>query len=692
MTMTSPPQLGLSAPGSPTPNSDIVLTGIRKGKQHDEILTWVNKLYDGMKQDRVQTQYQWELNLSFYFGNQNIVGKTVPTPSGSSRRLLVPPAPYWRARPVINKIRPLIRQELSKTTSQKPTATIIPASSDDADIFAAQAGEQIWESIYRRKKIKAILRRAMFWTLNCGNGFIKSWWDEQSVDPDSGQYGDICISQETPFNIFVPDLLAEDIEDEPYVIHASTKTVDWVKLNYQTDLAGREVRPNVKASTDLLDSAFLKFANTQNNQPDRVLCLELWIKPGATTKFPSGGVITILGDQVVDGSEGWPYLHQEYPFIKLDHIPTGKFYSDSIITDLIGPQREFNRTRGQIIEAKNRMAKPQLLAQQGSINPAQITTEPGQVILYKAGFQPPSPLPLQSIPPYVADELTRIQMDFDDISGQHEVSKGRVPPGVTAATAISYLQEQDDSKLAGTIDSIEEGMEKLGHQVLSFAVQYWDAPRMIKVTGTDGSFDAMMLKSSDLRGNTDIEIEAGSALPTSKSAKQALIMDLMKMGFVDPAQGLEVMEMGGITKLYESIQLDIRQAQRENLRMQRIGPEELMAQAQAQSPDGQPQIDPATGQPILPPPVVPVNTWDEHELHINVHNKFRKSQSFDLLPDPIKTIFEEHVKQHVISMGMQYQAGAQAEQQQNMQVQAGGGQPPQVSAESQTPPPPQGGG
>jgi len=689
MTIQSLPPSTSSAGTSQTPTTSAPIAAVNQ-KAHDEILAWINKQYDNMRNDRTQTQYQWELNLSFYFGQQNVVARQVPTPNGTTRRLWTPPAPYWRARPVINKIRPLIRTELSKTTSQRPSATVNPASSDDADIFAAQAGEQIWDSIYRRKKVRVTLRRAMFWTLVTGNGFIKSWWDEKAIDRDSDQYGDICISQETPFNIFAPDLLAQDIEDQPYVIHATTKTAEWVQMNYQTDLMGRPVRPNVKSANDLMDAHILRFTNKQSSLPDKVLCLEMWVRPGAVSIFPEGGVVTVLGDQVVSGSEGWPYIHKEYPFIKLDHIETGKFYSDSIINDLIGPQREFNRTRGQIVEAKNRMAKPQLLAQQGSINPAQITTEPGQVIFYKAGMQPPQPMPLQALPQYVTDELTRIQMDFDDISGQHEVSKGRVPPGVTAATAINFLQEQDDSKLAGTIDSIEEGMEKLGHQVLSFAVQFWDTPRMIKVTGSDESFDAMTLQSADLRGNTDIIIEAGSALPTSKAAKQAFVMDLMKMGFIQPEDGLEVMEMGGITKLYENIKLDARQAQRENLRMQRITPEmiqmQMMSVMQTAAP-GQPptpQVDPETGQPLLPPPLVPVNTWDEHELHIAVHNKYRKSQSFEMLPDHLKGIFEEHVKQHVISLGIQYQAGAQAEMQQNAQQD-------QMQAESQAQQPPEGG-
>jgi hypothetical protein len=664
------------------------LKGLSKKKQHDELIAMVKKWYDTCKSARGKQEAQWSLNLSFYFGKQNVVQRLVPTTSGTSTKLWVPPAPYWRSRPVVNKVKPIIRTELSKTTSSRPTVNVVPASSDDSDLFAAQAGEQIWDSIYRRKTLRRILRRTMFWTLTCGVGFMKDWWDETEIDTDSNQMGDICISPENPYNIYVPDLLSEDIEDQPYVLHCSAKTVDWVKMRYQKDLAGRDVKPNVKSISDVLDNSFLNLITNQNEKPDSILCTEVWIKPGCITSFPTGGVLTIIGDQIVSGYEGWPYLHGEYPFIKFDHIATGAFYADSVINDLISPQREYNRTRGQIIESKNRTSKPQLMAPMGSVDPNKITTEPGQVILYKAGFQPPQPLPLQNLPPYVLDELDRLQMEFDDISGQHEVTKGRVPPGVTAGTAINFLQEQDDSKLAGTIDSIEEGMEKLGHHVLSYVVQYWDTPRMIKTTGADGSFDAMMLKGADLRGNTDVQVEAGSALPNSKAAKQSFVMDLMKMGFINPSEGLEVMEIGGITKLYQSVRLDVRQAQRENLMLQRVTPDMLMQHYQEFA--GQ-QVQGATGEemggeeeqiPAEPPPIVPVNTWDEHQTHIAIHNRFRKSQSFEILPDFTKAMFEEHVKMHMDMMSMQFMGGAQQpdfteqSQAEPNAVQPGAGPPP----------------
>jgi len=60
--------------------------------------------------------------------------------------------------------------------------------------------------------------------------------------------------------------------------------------------------------------------------------------------------------------------------------------------------------------------------------------------------------------------------------------------------------------------------------------------------------------------------------------------------------------------------------------------------------------DPNTQQPLPPggnpPPIVPVNTWDNHAVHIDAHNKFRKSQQFENLDPEVKQLFEEHVSMH----------------------------------------------
>lgn len=610
------------------------LSDILDTKAQARTISWIKNQFQSCKQARSNTERQWYMNMCFYYGKQNVAFRqqlaNLATINGTSGQLYVPPAPYWRSRPVVNRIKPIIRGELSKLTSQKPTAYILPSSSDDKDMFAAQAGEQIWQSLYDNKKIPKKLRKALWWNQVCGNSFIKCYWNPQEIDTDSDQMGDICYEAVTPFHIFVPDLREEELEKQPFLIHAQLKSPDWVRLNFPD----KKINISGDSKNEILDDSWLNIIGGMNSkESSSILCLELWVKPGKLMMFPKGGVFTVIGDTLVQEYEGMPFAHKDYPFTKIDNIPTGKFYTDSTIVDLISPQREYNRTRGQIIEAKNKTSKPQLLAERGSVDASKMTSEPGQVIEYQPGMNPPQPLPIQPLPQYVLDELERIKQDMEDISGQHEVSKGQAPPGVTAATAINYLQEQDDSMLSFTYASFEEAVERIAYQSLTYVQEFWDTPRIIKVTGNDGFFDSLTFKGADLRGNTDIKVEAGSALPISKSAKQAFIMDLMKMGFVDPATGLEVMEMGGIAKIYEAVQTDVRQSQRENLRLSQID-DQAYAQFEAMGQQAN---------------IVAVNSFDNHEIHIATHNKFRKGQSYEALSEGAKSAFEIHVQMHVLA-------------------------------------------
>lgn len=654
-------------PGAnPEPHSEEELQElINRSKNKDfenHVIQWTKSAHVRCRSIRQTLERQWYLNMAFYIGRQNVSVIPVQGSGGASSgvRLYVPPAPYYRARPVINRIRPIIRTELSRLTAQKPSATIVPATGEDQDTAAAQAGEQIWDSIYREKKIKSVYRQAMLWALCTGNGFMKTYWDSKKKPKDGKTEGDFCYENVTPFHLFVPDMMAEDIEDQPYVIQLQTKSVEWVHLNY-----GFKPEPNVMEANDILNDSFLNLVGAGDFRRNSVLCYEVWVKPGNVEFLPNGGMFTIIADKLVQYVEGNPYIHQQYPFTKFPHLPTGRFYADSVINDLIPVQREYNRSRGQITENKNKMGHLQMVAAQGSIDAAKITTEPGQVIQYKLGFPPPEPMPLQNLPAYVLQDLDRHLMDFEDISGQHQVSKGQVPAGVTAATAINFLQEQDESMLSTTFAAIEEGFEKIAYQTLCYVKQYWDAPRLVKVVGRDGSFNAIAFQGATLKDNTDIRIESGSALPTSKSAKQAFLMDMMTQGFIPPEKGLELMDVGGVQRLYDEIKVDFAQASRENMRMAAVTQEQLSQYMQTFMGQNQETgeaelIDPSTGQPLqdgmgnptAPPLIVPVNSFDSHQAHIQTHNNYRKSQEYEQLPAETKSLFEEHVNGHMMALGV----------------------------------------
>lgn len=682
------------------------VAALRQQRELDALAGWIKTQYDKHKAARLQYERQWQLNYAFFKGRQNVAFRAGVAGSISSG-LVVPKAPPHRVRHTTNRIKPIIRTELARLISNKPNASVVPSSISDEDLFAAQAGEQLWESIYYQKQLHKIYTRAAFWVCITGTGFIKDWWDSSSVvkvNEDTAYMGDIQFGSVTPFHLIVPDLMEEDIEDQPWIINVYTKPVEWANAFFKENFAADTV-----AATEIMGESFFK-TQSSDARPDSVLVMEMWLKPGAHKLFPQGGMATCVNGKIkIFSNEGMLFKHGEYPFTKFSHIPTGEFYADSVINDLIEPQREYNRTRSQVIEAKNRMAKPQLIAPQGSVNAASITTQPGQVIFYKHGMSPPQPLPLQPLPGYVLQELERTIGDMEDISSQHQISRGQAPNGVTAATAISYLQERDDSPLTSTYQSIEFGWEKLAKHTLSHVNQFWDTERIVSGTGIEGTFDAITLKGSQIASGLDIRVEAGSALPISKAAKQAFLMDMMKMGFIDPNKGLAMMDMGGVDKLYNELKADERQAKRENLKLRSLEVQEIIARLNAvanakqqaemfmqqqqiatgtealqrqqnPTPDippefadaqqtmavqEQPQMqelpmikgDAGFGQdlqsqaPLIPSEsIVSVNTWDNHQIHIEVHNLFRKSQAFDILPDLVKQQFEAHVQLHALAL------------------------------------------
>jgi hypothetical protein len=600
-----------------------VLASIQGKRDEKSTIRWCEDQYKRARDSRITVERQWQLNLAFYAGKQNcVITNTTGTTSGFVLR--VPEAPPWRVRMVINRIRPIIRTLIAKLTANKPIFTVVPLSSEDRDIVAARVAELIFAAQWSCKNIQKVLRQAVWWSANTGTGFIKCYWDPEAIDKDSNQKGEICYERVDPYHIFVPHLEQEDIEYQPFVLHVMTKSLEWAKANYG-DVGGKLV-----ASTDNpLDDAFMTVLDVQKPKCEEVLCLEYWIKPGNYSEYPNGAYLLLVGDKLVANVKEFPYDHGCYPFAKLDDIPTGRFYCESVTTDLIGLQREVNRTRSQIIEAKNRMSKPQLLAAKGSIDPRRITSEPGQVIEYIPGFPQPSPLPLQSIPPYVNDVVDRLYQDMDDISGQHQISRGSTPPQVTAATAISFLQEQDDSALAYSLASIEDAIVKIGRLTLGYVSQFWDTPRLVRVVGSDGAFEAQYYKAKDLGNTYDVRVEAGSTMQLSKAAKQAFLMDAMKNGLLPNDIGMEMLGIGGLERVYESIMMDRRQAERENLKLS-VGLE------------------------------ISANDWDNHQFHVDVHNRFRKSQEFEMLPPEIQNMYDVHVNQHQLYAmnAMQSQLGS----------------------------------
>lgn len=663
------------------PQSTTDLYSFRDSKEGKEFAAWALEQFSKCRQQKTTKHQIWIDNLAIVLGHQWL-SKAIGGAGGDMIRKLKPSAtPKHVSRRTVNRTRAFVRAEMSKFLSTMPSINVIPATAEEEDVRAAYAGEQVIESYQAKRKLRREYTKAVWWMITTGTGIMKQWWDPTITDPTSKQPGDIVYRSVSPFNIFVPDMREQEIDDQPYIIEAQVKTLEWARSFYGDELKGKNVTPDQVSTNGLLDDNYFNLSNTPKSDLDSVILMQMWIKAGTHKQVPNGGLVVFVGDVMVGAFlDKLPYDHGEYPYTKIEHMANATFFADSPVVDLKELQREFNEVRTNISLAARRMGNPQLLAQKGSIVPGRVTSEPGLVIEYRPGTPQPSPLPLQPLPEYVVRQLEQVLTDFEDLSGQHQISKAQAPAGVTAGTALSFLREIDDTYLTPQYQNIEDAFERIASQTLELFKQYVDTRRKVKVIGLDGAFDSVLLSGSDITGGSDVRVEPGSSIGQSQAAKRATVMDMFAMGLIqDPNQALRLLEIGGAQKVLDTVSVAEKKALRENMKMKSLATDAGMQQLstwkmqhvqQIVTPmvndlNAQQAMDPAAagGAPIDAksvldnpdimnvinqqiPPMTPADDFDMHAIHIDVHNRYRMGQEYETLPDPIKEEFDKHVLMH----------------------------------------------
>jgi len=671
------------------------LARIKASEEGGQLVALVKQWYSFCKNARIGEERQWYKNLDMYQGRQFTVWDK------NTNRMVEPTRLAHNVRIAVNIIEPIVRTEMAKTGAKTPTATVAAASSDMTDIMAARAGEAAWEWFYHEQKFQTrVFIPANFWRTITGIGFWKTYYAPTEVDPAAGDasrlrrrkeqqelqdpanssqldflsqisrpepppeeptLGRIKVDPVTPFHMFIPNLTETDFQSQPYVLHVYTKTIEQARMIYG-DLLPEGWNPDPIAANAVLDISHLGVKGATTPMPDSVMVTEAWVKPGYTKMLPKGGLIIMVGDEIVSlHKEGLPYSHGNFPFSVIHGIETGRFYRKSVVESVTPIQNEINHTFSQIIKRKNLATSPQMFYDEGSVEPTRISTAPGQWIPVRLGFARPTAVPLVDLPSYVLDLMTRLKESLDDISGQHQISRAISPGADTAASALALLQETDDNFLATTSDSIDTGLEDSGRQYLSLVVQFWDDERLVKVVGSESGADARILKGSDVESGTDLRIESGSSLPSSKTARIAIIEGWVDKGIISREAGLQAMEGGTLGRVYKKIRIDIDQAQRENIDMRDFDPAQAMQFQQQQEMQMQqatmmaqqqpPQVDPMTGAPMspqMPEPdlLFPIGWMDNDAVHIDEHKSYAKTDEYRNLDPSIQAAIEAHVKAH----------------------------------------------
>jgi hypothetical protein len=312
-----------------------------------------------------------------------------------------------------------------------------------------------------------------------------------------------------------------------------------------------------------------------------------------------------------------PFDHNKYPFIRyIDYQVPSVFWGMGEIQQLEKLQENINQRRAQITDILRLTANPPFVADADSgVNPKAMTNRPA-VIIYKNRGSEVRWLTPPQLPAALFELQDLDKKDFDAISGVLDVTQGRRPTGIEAASAISELQEAAQTRIRFKVRLMEESLVELGEQMLALVQQFYDMPRTIRIkTGVSGGQSFVELNQQQMSpedgaiklindpsvGEYDVEIGVGSTLPKDKTARANQMIELFQMGVVDRRAVLE--NIGLAPEEYEQLIARMEQAEQA----------QMMA-AQGAAPGGSMPPDASGGAPTGGPQEPPPSEQELQEL------------------------------------------------------------------------------
>lgn len=498
--------------------------------EQNSICSEVLAQFEALQQQRKPLDRQWELNLEFVNGNQ------YRRINGAGEICTGEKEFGWEQRRVFNHIAPIIDIRLSKLAGVRPALTVRAASGEEGDMQAAALASQILSSVQDGCDLDGVMAKATMWSEICGTAFYKVVWNSSGgkkvgQTEDGGIFeGEVGVAALSPFEIYPFSLYEESVEKQQGIIQAKAIPVTSVYDMYGVKLEGRPAGEFSTPPAAYKGEDGLSGANCE-------LVIERYLRPDADC--PEGRLTVVAGEVLLyDGP--LPYINgpdgaRGYPFIKQTSIPSaGNFFGTSVVTRLIPVQRAYNAVKNRKHEFLNRIAMGTVAVEDGSVDLEELAEDglaPGKILVYRQGGTPPQMLSLGNVPEEFWKEEESLLSEFFRISGTSELSeKADGFSGVTSATGLQLIIEQDDARLNIAYQSLKQAVRAIGKHILRLYRQFAAEVRLLRYADGDGKTKKVkFFRGADISGE-DVVLEADSDLNLTPAQRRTIIFELMDRG------------------------------------------------------------------------------------------------------------------------------------------------------------------
>ncbi|MCM1043172.1 MAG: hypothetical protein NC350_03055, partial [Corallococcus sp.] len=541
---------------------------------------------------------------------------------------------FWQEKQVFNHIAPIVETRSARLNRVRPRPTVRPFSPSDCDVNAAKMSTRILQGASDKLMLDEILSQATMWSEVCGTSFYKVTWQTSAVEKDGVQLdaSDVKVTVCPPFEIYPDGNSNQSIADCNSVIHARAYSVAEVKRIWGKDVKGDKI-PVFALTCAIGGVGGLGYnstvpAVTRETKNDCCLVIERYTRPD--DRYPDGR-LEIIANDVLLYTGDLPYCNgvsgeRDFPFVKQTcYEQAGCFWGASVIERVIPVQRAYNAVKNRKHEFLNRLSMGILTVEDGSVDLDDLEDEglsPGKILVYRQGSEKPSIMDGGNIPSEFDSEEEKLLDEFVSVSGVSEFARSSsAPTRVTSGTALQLIAEQDEIRMASSIDSIKQSVRKIAKMILRLYRQFAGQRRLMRLTDGQGKAEVFYFTAADI-SEGDIVFDAESQLTDSLAARKSMLFDLLSAGLLYDKDGklstgvkskiLTMLGFGNWESAQDIAQMHETRAENENF-----------------------DINNAEFLEI-----------DDHELHIDKHVRFIISGQADKQGAGVKEKLLQHIALH----------------------------------------------
>lgn len=451
-----------------------------------------------------------------------------------------------KPRMVVNFIREMVLSRVAQMDKVDTKVAFIPNNNEQSDVNNAKACKKLADARAEEINMDKIQNEADLVKFLFGTCFIFGEWDE-TLGPISPEFEKVksfyeATGDKVPASIMkritmhVGDYKAQVLG--PDKVFPEMDVTDWDDVNY-VDKIGWMTKEEVEkkwphSKGRLMENKHHLYDYETNEMyvPDNKIMVRTFYHK--KTEFLPEGARIIYNDDVILEQGPCPYEHGQLPFVVDNDIDVyGEMWGRSFIADIEQQQRYYNNIESANARNLGHFA-PKWVAPKGSCNVKTLNNEI-TVVEFRGPVAPRVEKPT-SITNESLEVQDRLEKRIQKHSKVHDMMRGEVPTGVTANSALRFLDEQQSEILSPDIKKRKRRILSTYKQMLQIMSQYYSASdgRTIKTLGKNNEYLIESFKEAEFSQVYDVRLQNSPALPDSKGGKISTIIDLNQVTQTDP--------------------------------------------------------------------------------------------------------------------------------------------------------------